>query len=76
VAAIHLLFRSEGEALSFIRRQVPRGTELYAEEGGAWNELHVRYTMHRINHDEAYSLEDEEHETHTRKSSGVKAATH
>jgi transposase-like protein len=47
---------SEVEALTFIRRQVPRGTELYADEAGAWNALHARYTLHRINHEEAYSL--------------------
>jgi transposase-like protein len=50
------VFHSEVEALTFIRRQVPRGTELYADEAGAWNTLHARYTLHRINHEEAYSL--------------------
>src|SRR5882724_11021084 len=33
-----------------------RGT-VYADEAGAWNELHGRFTMHRINHQEAYSLD-------------------
>lgn len=50
------VFRSEIEALTFIRRQVPIGTALYADEAGSWNELHARYTLHRINHQEAYSL--------------------
>jgi transposase-like protein len=50
------VFHSEVEALAFIRRQVPRGTELYADEASAWNALHARYTLHRINHEEAYSL--------------------
>src|SRR3954454_465077 len=50
------VFNSEVEALNFIRRQVPRGTELYADEASAWNALHARYTMHRVNHEEAYSL--------------------
>jgi hypothetical protein len=50
------VFHSEVEALSFIRRQVPRGTELYADEAGAWNALHARHTLHRINHEESYSL--------------------
>ena len=31
-----------------IRRQVPRETELYADEAGSWNDLHARYTLHRI----------------------------
>jgi hypothetical protein len=50
------VFRSEIEALSFIRRQIPASTTLYADEAGSWNELHARYTLHRINHQEAYSL--------------------
>ena len=50
------VFHSEVEALAFIRRQVARGTELYADEASAWNALHARYTLHRVNHEEAYSL--------------------
>ena len=50
------VFRTEADALAFIRRQVPRETTLYADEAGAWNELHARYELHRINHQEAYSL--------------------
>ena len=57
------VFRSEAEALTFIRRQVPRGTTLYADEAAAWNALHARYTLHRINHQEAYSLR--RRKTHT-----------
>jgi transposase-like protein len=49
------VFRSEAEALNFIRRSVPANTTLYADEAGAWNDLHARYTLHRINHQEAYS---------------------
>jgi hypothetical protein len=58
------VFHSEVEALTFIRRQVPRGTELYADEASAWNVLHARYTLHRVNHEEAYSLGGE-HEINT-----------
>lgn len=50
------VFRSEAEALNFIRRQVPPATTLYADEAGSWNDLHARYTLHRINHQDAYSL--------------------
>jgi transposase-like protein len=53
------VFASEGAALSFIRTRIARGTEVYADEAGAWNELHGRFTMHRINHEEAYSLDDD-----------------
>jgi transposase-like protein len=59
------VFRSEGEALNFIRTRIAPQTAVYADEGAAWNELHARFTMHRINHEDAYSLEDKEFETHT-----------
>ena len=35
---------------------MPQGTTLYAGEAGSCNELHSRYELHRINHQEAYSL--------------------
>jgi transposase-like protein len=50
------VFESEVAALNFIRTRVAPQTELYADEAGSWNELHARFTMHRINHQEAYSL--------------------
>jgi transposase-like protein len=51
------VFASEVAALNFIRTRIARGTTVYADEAGAWNELHGRFTMHRINHQEAYSLD-------------------
>src|SRR5216683_916907 len=53
------VFRSEIEALSFIRTNVAPQTELYADEAAGWNDLHARFTLHRINHQEAYSLPGE-----------------
>ena len=50
------VFRSEAEALSFIRTRIAPQTAVYADEAAAWNELHARFTLHRINHEEAYSL--------------------
>src|SRR6201981_2123016 len=44
------VFSSEVAALNFIRTRIARGTEVYADEGNAWNELHGRFTVHRINH--------------------------
>jgi hypothetical protein len=58
------IFRSEVEALNFIRPRVPQGTTLYGDAVGSWNELYSRYTLHRINHEEAYSLGGE-HEINT-----------
>jgi ISXO2 transposase-like protein len=54
--AVPGVFRSEVEALNFIRRQVPQGTTLYGDSAGPWMELYSRYTLHRVNHEEAYSL--------------------
>jgi transposase-like protein len=50
------IFRSESDALSFIRKRVAPGTEIMADESYAWNDLGARYAMQRINHQEAYSF--------------------
>jgi transposase-like protein len=50
------VFRSEAEALNFIRANVLPKTTLYADEAPAWDDLHARFELHRINHQEAYSL--------------------
>ncbi len=51
------VFRSEGAALSFVKSRIAKGTVVHADEAGAWNELHSRFEMKRINHEEAYSLD-------------------
>jgi transposase-like protein len=58
------VFRSEAEALSFIRTRIAPKTTLYADEAAGWNDLHARFELHRINHQEAYSLGGE-HEINT-----------
>jgi transposase-like protein len=50
------VFRSEAEALTFIRTRIAPKTTLYADEAAAWNDLHARFELHRVNHQEAYSL--------------------
>ena len=50
------VFKSETDAVSFIRTRIAKGTEVHADESGAWNALHGRFIMKRINHQEAYSL--------------------
>jgi transposase-like protein len=50
------VFRSEADALNFIRTRIAPQTTLYADEAMAWNDLHARFELHRINHQEAYSL--------------------
>lgn len=50
------VFRSEAEALTFIRTRIAPKTTLYADEAAAWNDLHARFELHRIDHSKAYSL--------------------
>jgi len=51
------VFRTEGQALNFIRSRIAKGTVVNADESPNWNELHSRFEMKRINHEEAYSLD-------------------
>jgi transposase-like protein len=53
------VLESEVAALNFIRTRVAPKTELYAHEAAAWNELHARYELHRINHQKAYAMPGE-----------------
>jgi hypothetical protein len=39
------VFRTEAKGLGFIRNRVAPGTELMADESGAWNGLHGRYAI-------------------------------
>lgn len=63
------VFRNEADALTFIRHNLPAETTLYADEAAAWNALHARYELHRINHQESYSLRDAA-QTHTNNVEG------
>ena len=51
------VFRTEGQALDFIKSRIAKGTVINADESANWNELHGRFEMKRINHEEAYSLD-------------------
>ena len=51
------VFKSEAQALNFIRSRVAKGTVINADESNAWNDLHSKYEMKRINHEQAYSLD-------------------
>ena len=51
------MFRTEKHALAFIRRRIAKGTIVNADESANWNDLHGRFEMKRINHEEAYSLD-------------------
>jgi transposase-like protein len=55
------VFKTEAEALTWIKRRVMKGTTLFADEAGAWHDLHAHFELKRINHEEAYSLLDGTH---------------
>jgi hypothetical protein len=48
------VFKPQGAALAWVRRRVEKGTVLPADEAPAWNDLHARFEMKCINHQEAY----------------------
>ena len=51
------VFKSESAALAWIKHRVVKGTVLHADEAASWNDLHARYEMKRIDHQQAYSLD-------------------
>lgn len=51
------VFKTEGQALSWVKHRVAKGTVLHADEASVWNDLHTRYEMKRIDHQQAYSLD-------------------
>jgi transposase-like protein len=53
--SIPAVFKSESQAIAFISAHVEKGTLINADDAAAWNELHAKYEMKRINHEEAYS---------------------
>ena len=55
--SVPAVFGSESAAASFIRARIAKGTVVNADESGAWDNLHERFEMKRINHQEAYSLD-------------------
>jgi transposase-like protein len=54
---IPAVFHNEKAAINFIRSRIAPGTIVNADESPNWNELHARFEMKRINHEEAYSLD-------------------
>lgn len=51
------VFRTESAALSWIKSRVAKDTLLNADEAPSWNDLHSKFEMRRINHEQAYSLD-------------------
>jgi hypothetical protein len=55
--SVPAVFRTESQALRWIRSRIQPGTIVHAHEGTSWNDLHDRFEMRRINHEEAYSAD-------------------
>jgi transposase-like protein len=49
------VFAKESDAIRAIRRHIPFGSTVHADEARAWDTLHAHYDMRRINHSVAYS---------------------
>ena len=55
--SVPAVFNSESQAASFIRARIAKGTVVRADEAASWDNLHERFEVKRINHQEAYSLD-------------------
>ena len=49
------VFAAEDAALASISQRIAEGTTVHADESPAWNPLHARFPMRRINHQHGYS---------------------
>jgi hypothetical protein len=47
---------AEEAAVPIVPRRIAKGTVLHADESPAWNPLHARFPMQRINHQQGYSI--------------------
>jgi transposase-like protein len=50
------VFAAEDAALASIGQRIAKGTMVHADESPAWNPLHARFPMRRINHQHGYSI--------------------
>jgi len=51
------VFGGEEAAVPAIRQRIAHGTMVHADESPAWNPLHARFAMQRINHQDGYSVD-------------------
>ncbi len=51
------VFGGEEAAVPVIRQRVAPGTVVHADESPAWNPLHARFAMQRVNHQDGYSVD-------------------
>ena len=55
--SVPAVFRTEGQALSWIKKRLRPGTVVNADEAASWDALHSKFEMKRINHEQAYSAD-------------------
>jgi hypothetical protein len=53
--SVPAVFKAESDAMAWISARVSRNTKLVSDEAPSWNDLHARYEVKRINHQELYS---------------------
>jgi ISXO2-like transposase domain len=51
--SVPAVFRTEGQAQSWIKSRIAKGTVVNADEANSWDGLHSAFEMRRINHQEA-----------------------
>ena len=47
----------EEAAVPTLRQRIAHGTVVHADESPAWNPLHARFAMQRVNHQDGYSID-------------------
>jgi hypothetical protein len=55
--SVPTVFNSESQTASIIRARIAKGTVVHADEAASSDNLHERFAVKRINHQEAYSLD-------------------
>jgi len=48
------VYSTEEAAVPAISQRIDKGTVVHADESPAWNKLHARFAMQRINHQDGY----------------------
>ncbi len=51
------VFGGEEAAVPVIRHRIAHGTAVHADESPAWNPLHAKFAMQRVNHQDGYSVD-------------------
>ena len=51
------VFAAEEAAVASVRQRIAAATVVHADESPAWNPLHARFAMRRINHQHGYSID-------------------